>query len=88
VEFFFLWVIAGVVVALIASSKGRNGCGWFIYGFLLWPIALVHVLVARPNERQVEARALSSGEMKKCPYCAELIKRDARVCRYCGRDVV
>ena len=87
-EFFFLWVIAGVVVALIASSKGRNGCGWFIYGFLLWPIALVHVLVARPNERQVEVRALSSGEMKKCPYCAELIKRDARVCRYCGRDVV
>ena len=87
-EFFFLWVIAGVVVALIASSKGRNGCGWCIYGFLLWPIALVHVLVARPNERQVEVRALSSGEMKKCPYCAELIKRDARVCRYCGRDVV
>src|SRR5688500_196441 len=24
---------------------------------------------------------------RKCPHCAELIKRDASVCRYCGRDV-
>ena len=86
-EFVVFWVIGGIIVAIIASNKGRNGCAWFVYGFLLWPIALVHILVSRPNQEAVEERALERGERKKCPHCAELIKKDARVCRYCHRDV-
>jgi hypothetical protein len=32
-------------------------------------------------------KSLAPGDRQKCPFCAEFIKREAVVCRYCGRDL-
>lgn len=82
----FLLLIA-LVPAIIASSKGHGFIGWYIYGVLLWIVAVVHALVLQPTTVELERRMMVGGDARKCPSCAEFIKKDALVCRYCGRDV-
>lgn len=85
-----VWGLLAVIPASVAKGKGRDFGRWWIYGFLVWPVALIHALVAAPDhailERRAGNQALAAGNLK-CPSCAEWIKRDARVCRFCGRDV-
>ena len=37
--------------------------------------------------RYNNSQRLPSADEKVCPYCAEIIKREAIVCRFCGRDL-
>jgi len=55
--------------------------------FLSPIIGIAVACVLKRNEAVIESEKLLTGGLIKCPFCAELIKKEARVCRYCGRDV-
>ena len=71
-EYFGLWFIMAIVCAMIAAKKGRSAVGFFFYGLIMWPIALVHALLL---EKTAETALL------------QFVRKEARVCPHCRRDL-
>lgn len=79
-------IVLGLVPAFIATSKGKNFMLWWLYGAMIFIAALPHALLTKADAKTLEVEALADGG-RKCPHCAEVVKSEAKVCRFCQRDL-
>jgi len=80
VELFLGWLVLlglAIVVGIAASVRGRNGVGWFFLAVAITPLIAGLLVLVLPD----------ANYSRKCPFCAELVRREAVVCKHCGRDL-
>lgn len=80
---FLLACYLSVIPAVIGFKKRYGPFTWWLFGVIFFPAALICSIIIKPSE---ESR-LEYGSFQKCPVCAELIKKEALVCRFCGKEI-
>jgi predicted RNA-binding Zn-ribbon protein involved in translation (DUF1610 family) len=74
------WLVVGALIgALAAQRRGFSVIGGLLGGAILGFLS--------PLMFFVDGIVSSSEKQVKCAHCAEWIKREAKVCKHCHRDV-
>lgn len=81
-----LWLLCGIVAAVIYQGKGRSAGAAFLVGIVFGPIGVILAALTPADKAAQDRQAVASGTQKKCPKCAELVKAEATVCRFCGHE--
>ena len=100
---FWVWLLSfllvnsifSIPVAYVATQKGRSGAGFFFLSFFLSFLVGILVVLALPKKELTPIISSGTGQfarsgneqLVKCPFCAEWVKTEAKVCKHCGRDI-
>jgi len=85
---YILYIIFAFLIGKWNYSRGNSFWLGLLLSLFLTPlIGFTIVAITRVEKKKLEERELKSGKSKKCPTCAEVIRADARKCRYCNSEV-
>lgn len=72
--FLILWLGFAIAVAILANRFDRSGILWFLIALVISPLLAGIIVLAMGRNG------------KRCPSCAETVKREAATCRHCGHN--
>jgi len=83
-----IWLALCILSGVLANRRGRSFIGFFLISFLLSPlVGFIAVLCVKDLSKEKEnSLAANMMDTRTCPKCAETIKVQAQVCRYCGNE--
>lgn len=82
--FGLLWVGVSLAIGILAGKRGRGSGTWFVLSMLISPLLAGMLLMLSANLHDDDNNPKTH---RKCPACAEMIKREAVKCKHCGSDV-
>ncbi|WP_241596007.1 hypothetical protein [Rosenbergiella epipactidis] len=74
------------LVVLTSNVTNGNGMAAGVCAFISPLIGFIVALSSSTSERRAVLHG-ESGEYKKCPFCAESVRKEAIKCKHCGSDV-
>ena len=75
-----VWIGLAVLIGYYYKQKGLNSVLGFLLSLFASPlIAFIVGMLLSPGWRAFE-------KLKKCPQCAEFVKSEAKICRFCNYE--
>lgn len=73
-------------VGMSETTASLWGCGTFLFAIVFLPLYLLFRLVHGDKSNQI-IQTQQPINLRKCPYCAEMIQKEAKLCKHCKQEV-
>lgn len=76
----------GFGIVILCNMVGASPFATAFAAFLS-PLAILFFSLAQPTAAAKAVTTGDAGDYRKCPFCAEAIRKEAIKCRHCGSSV-